>query len=82
MDPSMLIGFLITDERDWEDWKGRVREAKAKAIVRVCEKSPPGDGEGREREEAVDEVEAFDDTEDEEEEGGDTATEVGGGVGV
>jgi cysteine protease ATG4 len=72
MDPSMLLGFLIRDERDWMDWKERIAEVKGKGIVRVYDKAPPGDGEVKEREGAVDEVETFDDTEDE-----DTPTEVG-----
>jgi cysteine protease ATG4 len=80
MDPSMLLGFLIRDGADWEDWKRRVAEVRGKAIVRVYEKAPPGDGERREREGAVDEVETFDDEMEEEVEDGegDTATEVGG----
>jgi len=60
MDPSMLIGFLIRDEADWEDWKRRISEVKGKSIVQVFEKSPP-EGESKERKEAVDEVETFDD---------------------
>jgi len=61
MDPSMLIGFLIKDEADWEDWKRRLKEVKGKAIVSVFEKEPPIPGETKERKEAVDEVETFDD---------------------
>jgi len=71
MDPSMLIGFLIKDEGDWDDWKRRVGEVKGKAIVHVYEKEPPTPGETRVREGAVDEVETFDDVEDD-----DTPTEV------
>lgn len=73
MDPSMLLGFLIRDEKDWADWKRRVAEVRGKTIVRVYDKAPPGDGQTKEREGAVDEVETFDDTEDEE----DRLTEVG-----
>lgn len=75
MDPSMLLGFLIRDEDDWVDWKRRVSEVKGKPIVRVYEKAPPGDGQTKEREEAVDEVETFDDDTGDEEE--DRLTEVG-----
>lgn len=64
MDPSMLLGFLIRDDRDWKDWKRRISDVKGKAIVRVSDKAPPGDGEAKEREEAVDEVETFDDDDD------------------
>jgi cysteine protease ATG4 len=71
MDPSMLMGFLIKDEADWEDWKSRLREVKGKPIVHVYAKEPPPPGHAAERKEAVDEVETFDD-EDE-----DTPTEVG-----
>lgn len=66
MDPSMLIGFLIKDEADWEDWKRRLKEVKGKAIVNVYDKEPPVPGETKERKEAVDEVETFDDDEDDE----------------
>ncbi|KAI1612425.1 autophagy-like protein 4 [Exophiala viscosa] len=61
MDPSMLIGFLIKDEADWKDWKRRLKEVKGKAIVSVFDKEPPIPGETKERKEAVDEVETFDD---------------------
>ena len=61
MDPSMLIGFLIKDEKDWEDWKRRLRETKGKAIVNIFAKEPPVPGETRVRKEAVDEVVSFDD---------------------
>lgn len=64
MDPSMLIGFLIKDEADWEDWKRRIREVKGKGIVHVFDKEPPVEGQ-RERKEAVDEVETWDETDDE-----------------
>lgn len=88
MDPSMLLGFLIRDEHDWEDWKRRIADVDArdnskgsgsgsgngKPIVRVYAKAPPGNGQTTEREGAVDEVQTFDDTEDEED---DTPTEIG-----
>jgi cysteine protease ATG4 len=75
MDPSMLIGFLIKDESDWDDFKRRLRETKGKAIVNVFEKEPPVPGETKEREEAVDEVLSFDDEEGED--GDETATITG-----
>ncbi|PGG96997.1 hypothetical protein GX51_07546 [Blastomyces parvus] len=67
MDPSMLIGFLIRDEEDWNNWKQNVRGGGAamagngKAIIHVFEKErSPFGGHGSEREGAVDEVEALD----------------------
>ena len=68
----MLIGFLIKDEADWKDWKRRLSEVKGKPIVHVYDKEPPVPGGTRERKEAVDEVETFDDDDDE-----DTLTELG-----
>lgn len=65
MDPSMLMGFLIRDEQDWEDWKKRLSEVRGKKIVNVYPKEPPIPGQTTERKEAVDEVETFDDEEDE-----------------
>ena len=71
MDPSMLIGFLIRDEADWEDWKRRIKNVKGKGIVHVYDKEPPHsslrEGEGKEREGAVDEVQVLD--EDDEDDG-------------
>ena len=76
MDPSMLIGFLIKDEADWQDWKRRLNEVKGKAIVSVFDKEPPVPGETKERKEAVDEVETFDD-EDEDRDDDETVTVTG-----
>ncbi|KAJ9659614.1 Cysteine protease atg4 [Neophaeococcomyces mojaviensis] len=73
MDPSMLMGFLIRDEADWEDWKRRLNEVPGKKIVNVYAKEPPVPGVTHEREGAVDEVETFDD----EDEEGDDKTEKG-----
>ena len=73
MDPSMLIGFLIRDQQDWEDWNRRLKETKGKPIVHVYKETPPTPGQ-TERKEAVDEVSTFDD----EEEGEDDAATVRG----
>jgi cysteine protease ATG4 len=75
MDPSMLIGFLIRDAEDWEDWKRRVNETQGKAIVHVYKETPPGSEGKTERKEAVDEVSTFDD--EEAEEGDDAVTVTG-----
>ncbi|KAL2219026.1 putative autophagy cysteine endopeptidase Atg4 [Thermoascus aurantiacus ATCC 26904] len=64
MDPSMLIGFLIKDEQDWEDWKRRVTSVEGKPIVHISNTELLF-GPGQEREGALDEVEALDDDEDE-----------------
>lgn len=72
MDPSMLMGFLIKDEQDWEDWKKRLGEVPGKKIVNVYANEPPVPGQSSERKEAVDEVETFDD-----EDEGDDKTETG-----
>ncbi|KAH9210074.1 putative cysteine protease atg4 [Leptodontidium sp. 2 PMI_412] len=64
MDPSMLIAFLIRDEKDWKEWRQAVQEVQGKAIIHVAEKEPPLQGLGTEREGAIDEVETFDDEDD------------------
>ena len=64
MDPSMLIAFLIRDETDWQTWRKAVTELPGKAILHVADEEPPVRGQGREREGAIDEVEAFDDEDD------------------
>ncbi|KAL4882309.1 cysteine protease atg4 [Aspergillus karnatakaensis] len=60
MDPSMLIGFLIKDEEDWKNWKTRVAATAVKSIINVISETDIIAWQGRE--EALDEVEAFDDT--------------------
>lgn len=72
----MLIGFLIRDETDWEDWKRRVRETQGKAIVHVYKETPPTPG-GTERKEAVDEVSTFDDEDVAADDGDDAVTVTG-----
>ncbi|KAH7395719.1 putative cysteine protease atg4 [Cadophora sp. MPI-SDFR-AT-0126] len=64
MDPSMLIAFLIRDEKDWKEWRQSVQEVQGKAVIHVAEKEPPLQGLGTEREGAIDEVETFDDEDD------------------
>jgi cysteine protease ATG4 len=64
MDPSMLLGFLIKDEADWENWKRALDQVPGKHIIRISDKAPPLHGHGPEREGAVDEVETLDDDED------------------
>lgn len=59
MDPSMLLGFLIRNEEDWEDWKKRVEAGQGKPIIHILSYMQPDYGLGRE--EALDEVEALDD---------------------
>ncbi|KAL8674776.1 MAG: hypothetical protein Q9168_000860 [Polycauliona sp. 1 TL-2023] len=66
MDPSMLLGFLIRDRDDWDDWRRRVTEVEGKPVVHVADKEPMMMiGQVAERPGAVDEVEALDDEEDE-----------------
>lgn len=61
MDPSMLIGFLIRDETDWADWKERVKSTRGKPIIHIVARGVQTD-EGHGRKEALDEVEALDDS--------------------
>ncbi|KAL8849456.1 MAG: hypothetical protein Q9221_005538 [Calogaya cf. arnoldii] len=67
MDPSMLIGFLIRDRDDWDDWRGRVTEVPGKPVVHVADKEPMMIGQVAERPGAVDEVETLDDDDGEDE---------------
>lgn len=62
MDPSMLIGFLITDEADWKKWRKGVREVLGKPIIHVHDSADAGANNSviTERESAIDEVETFD----------------------
>ena len=65
MDPSMLIGFLIRDRDDWDDWRRSVTDVPGKPVVHVADKEPVMIGQVAERPGAVDEVETLDDDEDE-----------------
>ncbi|KAK7745971.1 Cysteine protease atg4 [Cytospora paraplurivora] len=63
MDPSMLIGFLIKDDDDWDSWKESVKFVQGKAIIHVANHDPAR-GMPSEREGAIDEVETLSDDED------------------
>lgn len=62
MDPSMLIGFLIRTEDDWQDWKQRVTSVQGAPIIHVCDTDTGASSPG-ERASALDEVQALDDDE-------------------
>lgn len=62
MDPSMLMGFLIRSEQDWQDWKRSAMEVQGKPIIHVFDSEPAPHG-GFEREGALDEVETLSDDE-------------------
>ena len=65
MDPSMLIGFLISNEQDWQLWKDSLDHMNGKPIIHIAQAGPSGLGSSMERPDAIDEVEAYDDDEDE-----------------
>ncbi|KAK6543211.1 Cysteine protease atg4 [Orbilia ellipsospora] len=68
MDPSMLLAFLIRDERDWQAWKQGVKEVHGKRVVHVSDTTPGLGNPPGMREDAVDDVETFDDDSDVEDE--------------
>lgn len=55
----MLIGFLIRDEEDWDNWKSAIKHVQGKAIITVYAHDPAGRTVGRAS--AVDEVETISD---------------------
>ncbi|KAF5677269.1 cysteine protease atg4 [Fusarium heterosporum] len=61
MDPSMLIGFLIRNEDDWQDWKRRVKHVQGKSIIHIAERNAVLGGSNEGRESAIDEVETLSD---------------------
>jgi len=65
MDPSMLLGFLIKDEADWQLWRKGVAAVPGKAIIHVHDKQNLHTSVVEERQGAIDEVETLD-TEDDE----------------
>ncbi|KAF2858735.1 hypothetical protein K470DRAFT_259538 [Piedraia hortae CBS 480.64] len=64
MDPSMLLGFLIRSTEDFQDWCKALVGVPGTPIIHVHEDEPKY-ANGRERPEAVDEVETWDEGEDE-----------------
>ncbi|KAL2170384.1 hypothetical protein VTG60DRAFT_4870 [Thermothelomyces hinnuleus] len=63
MDPSMLIGFLIKDEDDWDMWKSAVKHVQGKSIITVSPHDPTRDM-GSARAEAIEEVQTLSDDDD------------------
>jgi len=61
MDPSMLIGFLIRSEEDWQDWKRSVKHVQGKSIIHVAQRNAVHGGSSEGREGAIDEVETLSD---------------------
>ena len=59
----MLIGFLIKDEMDWESWRSAICKIEGKPVVHIADTEPVLQGNGHERQSAVDDVESFDDDE-------------------
>ncbi|KXJ90665.1 putative cysteine protease ATG4 [Microdochium bolleyi] len=65
MDPSMLIGFLISDEEDWKDWRRSVKHVQGKNIIHVSDCDPVA--QFSQRAGALDQIEALSDEDDEDE---------------
>ncbi|KAI4719206.1 hypothetical protein E4T48_04495 [Aureobasidium sp. EXF-10727] len=68
MDPSMLLGFLIRDEADWNDWKAAIEATPptgTKSIVHIYKEEPSlsGDTTDADFERAVAEVQSCDEDE-------------------
>ena len=63
MDPSMLIGFLIRDEEDWQEWRRSVKHVQGKTIIHVSDHDPVA--QMSERGGAIDQVEPLSDEADE-----------------
>lgn len=61
MDPSMLIGFLIQNEDDWQELKRRVKHVQGKSIIHIAERNAVLGGSSEGRESAIDEVETLSD---------------------
>ena len=67
MDPSMLIGFLIHSKEELEEWRKAVEGVEGKSFIHFHDTEPTySRGVGAERPEAVDEVETWDETGDDE----------------
>ncbi|GKU18545.1 unnamed protein product [Fusarium langsethiae] len=61
MDPSMLIGFLIQNEVDWQELKRNVKHVQGKSIIHITDRNAVLGGSSEGRESAIDEVETLSD---------------------
>lgn len=55
----MLLGFLIRDEDDWEDWKKSIKHVQGKAVIHVTDVHPLNAGSMSGHRNIVDEVESL-----------------------
>lgn len=55
----MLIGFLIRDEQDWQDWRRSVKHVQGKSIIHVSDRDPVA--QAGEQDSAINQVEAMSD---------------------
>jgi cysteine protease ATG4 len=60
MDPSMLMGFLIRDEADWQSWRQGISSVSGKTIIHIADREGLHHRMSVERDGAIDEVETFD----------------------
>lgn len=56
----MLVAFLIQNVTEWNEWKQAIQELPGTPILHIANGEPPSDS-FTEREDALEEVEAFDD---------------------
>ena len=63
MDPSMLIGFLIKDHKDWKTWRNYIEIGTGKPIFNIQDHEPVPVN-STERENSLDQVVTFDDESD------------------
>lgn len=61
MDPSMLIGFIIRSEKEWEEWRRGIQYVQGKAIIHVADSDPRLQNKPEGREGAIEEVEILSD---------------------
>ena len=61
MDPSMLLAFLISSKRDWNEWKAAISTDTGRSLIRVAESRPTDPDEFLEGPSPIDEVQTFDD---------------------
>ena len=57
----MLIGFLIRDRDDWDEWRRSVKHVQGKSIIHISDRDPRLRGEDDEHDAAIDQVEALSD---------------------
>lgn len=57
----MLIGFLVRNRDDWDEWRRNVTEVQGTPVVHIADKEPVMDRQDADQQNGVHDVEILDD---------------------